>query len=467
MLLSEEVEIKWNSKNKQWYESKSYIFTKINDIFRVKIKDLSKCSSAIVEIKCDCEDCKNTSYLRFITWKDYQKHVQYNGKYYCKKCLRLYKDNNNKTSKSKNNVKPKSKNIVELKTKNIKKSFEQWCIENNHQDVLNRWDYYLNNCKPNEVTYSTNNKYYFKCPRGLHKSELKKIQSFAQGEKGSMNCKMCNSFAQWGIDNVCENFLEEYWDYELNIIDPWKMSKGDIKKIYIKCQEKNYHGSYDIISRNFSGKRCRCPYCSNRHGRVHILDSLGTLYPQVLNIWSDKNKKTPYEYSPFSTQKIYWKCPEGIHDDHYRDINRSNRVNFRCPECEYSKGEERISNWLINNEFNKLVEEQFNILNDLEKKKYKYYIPQKEYDGLVGLSKGNLSYDFYLPNYNLLIEYQGEQHEKYISYFYKSKKDFEKQLEHDLRKREYAQNYNIKLLEIWYFNYDNIETILEKELRLA
>ena len=37
---------------------------------------------------------------------------------------------------------------------------------------------------------------------------------------------------------------------------------------------------------------------------------------------------------------------------------------------------------------------------------------------------------------------------------------------HDKRKREYAKDHNIKLLEIWYWDYDNIEEILNKELDL-
>ena len=38
--------------------------------------------------------------------------------------------------------------------------------------------------------------------------------------------------------------------------------------------------------------------------------------------------------------------------------------------------------------------------------------------------------------------------------------------EHAKRKREYAKNHNIKLLEIWYWDYDTIEEILNKELDL-
>ncbi len=77
---------------------------------------------------------------------------------------------------------------------------------------------------------------------------------------------------------------------------------------------------------------------------------------------------------------------------------------------------------------------------------------------------GNLSYDFYLPNYNLLIEYQGEQHEKYTLVFHTSKEDFNKQQEHDKRKKDYAKENEIELLEIWYWDFDNIEEILNKQI---
>jgi len=277
-----------------------------------------------------------------------------------------------------------------------------------------------------------------------------------------MSCKQCNSFAQWGIDNIGEDFLEKYWDYEKNTIDPWEIDKGSSSKIiYIKCQEKIYHGSYKTYCNSFINNS-RCPYCINRNGKVHPLDSLGALYPEVLDIWSNKNKKSPYEYSPHSTQKVYWKCPEGKHKDYKRRILDSNRYSFRCPECNYSKGEEKISNDLIINNFIKISQEEFEQLFDENKYNKNYFIPQMKYNGLIGLGRGLLSYDFYIPKLNLLIEYHGEQHERYIPFFHRSIKDFEKQQEHDHRKSEYAKINNIILLVIWYYDFDKIEEILNK-----
>ena len=52
---------------------------------------------------------------------------------------------------------------------------------------------------------------------------------------------------------------------------------------------------------------------------------------------------------------------------------------------------------------------------------------------------------------------------KYIKGFHKTENDFDKQLEHDKRKREYAKSHNINLLEIWYFSFNDIDEILIKK----
>ena len=94
------------------------------------------------------------------------------------------------------------------------------------------------------------------------------------------------------------------------------------------------------------------------------------------------------------------------------------------------------------------------------------YIPQKRFNGLVGIGGGKLSYDFYIPQYNILIEAQGIQHERAIDYF-GGEKQFAIQQEHDELKRKYAKNNNFDLLEIWYYDYDRIEEILNKELEVV
>ena len=117
-----------------------------------------------------------------------------------------------------------------------------------------------------------------------------------------------------------------------------------------------------------------------------------------------------------------------------------------CPYCKSSKGEEAIRTFLHD--------------NDIE------YIPQYKADDLIGLNGGLLSYDFYLPRHNILIEYQGKQHKMPIEYF-GGQETFKLQKEHDKRKRDYAFKHHIKLIEVWYYEdvydkltkYLNIETL--------
>ena len=456
-LITKEVEVGLGGINIKYFENKGYDLPKVKDKYgriavpkgikiKVKVEDLQDNSIIMVNVKCDCPACENP--IKSIEWRSYLKNILKNEKYYCNSCA------TNLFAIKKTN---------ETKLKNGK-SFEQWCIENNKQDILNLWDYELNNnIKPNEVNYRSKKKYYFKCSRRLHKSELKNIGNFTY-RNNNINCNQCNSFAQWGIDNINSDFLDKYWDYEKNNelgINPWEISKRNDKKVYIFCQEKDYHESYPISCTNFVIGN-RCSYCSNK--RVHLLDSLGTLHPEVLNIWSDRNKKSPYEYTSNSGQDVYWKCPNGKHDDYKRDIHNSNTRNFHCPDCQHSKGEEKITNYFINKGLIKISQEDFDKLNDIDKYDKIYYIPQKKYKNLIGINGGLLSYDFHIPKYNLLYEYNGVQHEKYTPWIHRSEKDFEKQLIHDQRKCIYAENNNINLITIWYWDYNNIEKILDRNL---
>lgn len=407
----------------------------MGDTFEVKVEDLLSGSDVRILAKCDCEDCKNLR-LKPIKWKDYLTYLKEDGKYYCRKC------------------------IIKFKTLY---TFEQWCIENDRQDILDGWDYELNNCKPSAITYRTHDKYYFKCPKGIHKSELIKISSL-NIRTFSFLCKQCNSFEQWCYDNLLKveaNEILSRWDYELNIdkngnmIKPSDVISGsegfDRKGYWFKCLKHPEHKSELKNTANFTAneiKNLNCGAC-NSIGQ-HLLDTYGE---NALDLyWSDKNIKTPFNISKGGDNKIYIKCQNNNSHLDY-PISCANFIkNKRCPICSYSKGETRIDEWLKNNGFTK----------------DKDYIPQKEFEGLLGLGDGNLSYDFYLPQYNLLIEYQGEFHDRVIKYKNETmevaEKRFEKQQEHDSRKKEYADDNNIELLPIWYWDYDNIETILNKEL---
>ena len=112
-----------------------------------------------------------------------------------------------------------------------------------------------------------------------------------------------------------------------------------------------------------------------------------------------------------------------------------------CPTCKESKGEKKIR-------------------TTLEKYQVKY-IPQKRFKDLYRYKGKYLSYDFYIPSQKLLIEYQGEYHDTIMAHT--TRDSLSGQKERDRIKSEYAQRKGYKLLEIWYWDYENIENILYKE----
>ena len=97
--------------------------------------------------------------------------------------------------------------------------------------------------------------------------------------------------------------------------------------------------------------------------------------------------------------------------------------------------------------------------------KIKYY---KEYKFDDCRYKYKLPFDFYLPDYNICIEYDGEQHYMPVTFGGMSEKQAEKNLQQcqlrDNIKTRYCQENNIKLLRIPYWEFENIEEILNREL---
>lgn len=112
-----------------------------------------------------------------------------------------------------------------------------------------------------------------------------------------------------------------------------------------------------------------------------------------------------------------------------------------CPRCnrKTSKGEQRIIAWLNQNSI--LYKAQYPLVID----KHTFFV------------------DFYLPNYDLYIEYNGEQHYFPIKHFGgKSKLVYQKN--NDNIKRNLLKD---KLIEIPYTYFDKIEQVLESSTTIS
>lgn len=110
-----------------------------------------------------------------------------------------------------------------------------------------------------------------------------------------------------------------------------------------------------------------------------------------------------------------------------------------CPKCSkrISKGEKKIGKFLSINE-----------------------VPYEK-EKTFSWSKGR-RYDFYLPTYNLIIEYNGIQHYKEVPNFFRP---LEEQQKIDKEKQEKALENGYQYLIISYEDFQNIENILAQRLK--
>lgn len=208
------------------------------------------------------------------------------------------------------------------------KTLYEWCVENNRIDINDRFDTEKNGCTTKDIGYKSNKKIWFKCPRGLHDSESHTLGSITRNINTICKCSKCNSVAQFLIDEFGEDGFRIRWS-DKNEKSPWEISIGSAIPIWLNCMEKDYH-VYEQIALSLK-HGYGCTYCYNR--KIHPLDSLGSIFPEIITRWSDKNTKTPYEYSPSSGEKAWFTCAKKKHDDYYQIIANASNREFRCPDC--------------------------------------------------------------------------------------------------------------------------------------
>jgi very-short-patch-repair endonuclease len=147
-----------------------------------------------------------------------------------------------------------------------------------------------------------------------------------------------------------------------------------------------------------------------------------------------------YDYSKVEYKNTRTKvciiCPE--HGEFWQRPDHHLNLKHGCPKCNESQGEKSVVYFLLEN----------NIL----------FERQKRFDECR--NKNPLPFDFYLPEHNILIEYDGEQHYRSIDTF-GGKKRFQYLKNNDAIKNDFCKSNNMKLLRIPYWEINNISEIFE------
>lgn len=196
------------------------------------------------------------------------------------------------------------------------------------------------------------------------------------------------------------------------------------------CKKIFYSPIVSVSSGNCRG--CGCTRKINS-GRPKI-NLVGKQFGELIVI-RDSNKRT-------SRGAVIWECKCSCGNTTYvasnellRKPNENRRAVSSCGH-ERSKGEQKIRSILLSEN-----------INFVQEKCFKDCINQK--------TNGQLRFDFYLPDYNCCIEFDGIQHFKDVGW---KEEHLEDTQYRDKIKNKYCNEHNIILIRIPYFDYSIIDS---------
>jgi very-short-patch-repair endonuclease/DNA-directed RNA polymerase subunit RPC12/RpoP len=215
-------------------------------------------------------------------------------------------------------------------------------------------------------------------------------------------------------------FLKELKETSSTLI-PLDKYQGANQKIDFRCSVCG-----NVMKRTPSSiinKHRKCGYCSNRLGKKEKIKRFLKLNEKGEYIFVKYGKnpdvKTRQQYIWFRHQK----CGTTFCTTWYHFVNEGTR----CPHCKESKGERAIYDFLSIRKITFVAQKRFkDCRNRLE-----------------------LPFDFYLPEKNICIEYDGEQHFDKNN-FYNKHRGFEYREKNDQIKNEFCKKSGIRLIRIKY-----------------
>lgn len=252
-------------------------------------------------------------------------------------------------------------------------------------------------------------------------------------------CAKCAGVKKLTNDEVIEDFKKAHGEIKFKY--HMVKYKGDDVKVKIHCTEcKDYFLQTPGCHKSGSG----CPICAGKNNGHRCRKNIKNVISDFVQVHGNIYRYDKIEYFCTNTKvKIFCNtCQEYFWQKPSKHI-----LGQGCPKCKNSHGESRVEKWIKENNLK--------------------YITQKRFSDCK--SKRTLPFDFYLPEKNTLIEYDGEQHFKPKEFGGISKEKAEDNFKHtqnnDNIKNDYCKDNGIKLIRIPYTEFDRIEEILKNSIQ--
>lgn len=197
-----------------------------------------------------------------------------------------------------------------------------------------------------------------------------------------------------------------------------------------KCLIDGYE--WDALPSQILGGR-GCPKCGKtlQPTQDEFLERVASVNPDVEVLGQYVDVRTPV------------KCRCKIDGNIWEPVPSSLYAGCGCPQCKTSHGEREVLQWIQQHDID--------------------YVPQKKFDKCRDINP--LPFDFYLPDYNIVIEFDGEQHYRPIDFF-GGEEGFQNRIKHDKIKTEFCKLNAIKLIRIP-FNCNVSNTLSEQFTNLT
>lgn len=257
-----------------------------------------------------------------------------------------------------------------------------------------------------------------------------------KGILGGNRCPKCNNKTKGKKAKTTSQFKKELFDLvkdEYTLVGEYTGVYNKVTLLHSKCGKE-----WEVTPNAFISSKSRCRYCRMKEHNLKQRKTHDTFVNEVKAKYGEDYTVIGKYINSKNKVLVKHKCGKEweIKPHHllYRDM---------CPRCKTSIGEKHISKYLTERG---IVFEEQRTFDDLKYKR-------------------NLSYDFYLPELGILIEYQGAQHYMPIDSF-GGVESFEQQKIKDDIKRNYAKDNNYTLIEVKYTKkyYNKIAEYLDEKI---
>lgn len=125
--------------------------------------------------------------------------------------------------------------------------------------------------------------------------------------------------------------LTKEWHPTKNIgKSPYKVSAGSETKVWWLCKNDSSHEWEASIS-NRARKGKGCPFCARKKAGNR---NIALLFPKLAEEWHpSKNKLTPYDVTPGSKQRIWWRCLVDSKHEWQAYVFSRTKGEGNCPHC--------------------------------------------------------------------------------------------------------------------------------------